>query len=52
MRTGFILEDLPEMTDVFISIGGGGLIAGMMVAIKSVKPQVQSFGAPTRGDSD
>jgi threonine dehydratase len=44
-----ILEDLPEMTDVFISIGGGGLIAGMMVAIKSVKPQVHIWGVETEG---
>ena len=44
-----ILEDLPEMTDVFISIGGGGLIAGMMLAIKSIKPQVRIWGVETEG---
>jgi threonine dehydratase len=44
-----LLEDLPEMTDVFISIGGGGLIAGMMLAIKSVKPQVRIWGVETEG---
>ena len=26
-----LLEDLPGMTDVFISIGGGGLISGIIV---------------------
>ncbi len=44
-----LLEDLPEMTDVFISIGGGGLIAGMMLAIKSIKPQVRIWGVETEG---
>ena len=44
-----LLDDLPEMTDVFISIGGGGLIAGMMLAIKSVKPQVRIWGVETEG---
>jgi threonine dehydratase len=44
-----LLEDLPEMSDVFISIGGGGLIAGMMLAIKSIKPQVRIWGVETEG---
>ena len=44
-----LLEDLPEMTDLFISIGGGGLIAGMMLAIKSIKPQVRIWGVETEG---
>jgi len=44
-----LLDDLPEMTDVFISIGGGGLIAGIMAAIKSLKPQVRIWGVETEG---
>ena len=44
-----LLEDLPEMTDVIISIGGGGLIAGIMVAIKALKPQVRIWGVETEG---
>ena len=44
-----LLEDLPEMTDIFISIGGGGLIAGMMLAIKSIKPEVRIWGVETEG---
>jgi threonine dehydratase len=44
-----LLEDLPEMTDVIISIGGGGLIAGMMLAIKALKPQVRIWGVETEG---
>ena len=44
-----ILEDLPSITDVFISIGGGGLIAGITVAIKSLKPDVSIWGVETEG---
>lgn len=44
-----LLEDLPEVTDVIISIGGGGLIAGIMVAIKAIKPSVRIWGVETEG---
>jgi threonine dehydratase len=44
-----LLEDLPELTDVIISIGGGGLIAGIMVAIKAIKPDVRIWGVETEG---
>lgn len=44
-----ILEDLPEVTDVFISIGGGGLFTGMAVAIEALKPEVRIWGVETEG---
>lgn len=44
-----MLEDLPELTDVFISIGGGGLLSGIIVAIKALKPQVRIYGVETEG---
>lgn len=44
-----ILEDLPQATDVFISIGGGGLIAGNIVALKALKPEVRIWGVETQG---
>jgi len=44
-----IFEDLPEITDLVISIGGGGLISGNTVAIKSLKPQVRVWGVETEG---
>jgi threonine dehydratase len=44
-----ILEDLPEVTDVFISIGGGGLFTGNAVAIAALKPQVRVWGVETEG---
>ena len=42
-----IFEDLPEITDLVISIGGGGLISGNTVAIKGLKPQVRVWGVET-----
>lgn len=44
-----ILEDVPQVTDVFVSIGGGGLIGGIAAAIKSLKPEVKIRGVETRG---
>lgn len=44
-----ILDDLPEVSDIFISIGGGGLIAGNLVAVKTLKPEVRMWGVETEG---
>jgi threonine dehydratase len=44
-----LAEDLPELTDVFISIGGGGLIAGITVAVKALKPEARIWGVETEG---
>ena len=39
-----ILEDLPEVDVVLVPVGGGGLIAGISTAVKSLKPDVQVIG--------
>lgn len=44
-----LLEDLPEATDVFISVGGGGLLAGMITALKGIKPEIRIWGVETEG---
>lgn len=44
-----ILNSLPQATDVLVSIGGGGLIAGMIVALKSLKPDLRVWGVETEG---
>ena len=44
-----LMEDLPELTDVVVSIGGGGLIAGITVAIKALKPEARIWGVETEG---
>ena len=44
-----ILEDLPEVTDVIASVGGGGFIGGVATAVKSVKPGARMWGVETEG---
>lgn len=44
-----ILDDVPEVTDVIVSIGGGGLAGGVALAIKSVRPRVRVWGVETEG---
>lgn len=44
-----ILEDLPETTDIFVSIGGGGLAGGVATAVKAIKPEVKIWGVETVG---
>lgn len=44
-----ILEDLPDATDVILSIGGGGLASGVSTALKGIKPGVRIWGVETVG---
>src|ERR1700685_261928 len=44
-----ILEDVPQVTDVVISIGGGGFAGGVATAVKSLKPAVRIWGVETEG---
>lgn len=42
-----ILKDLPEVTDIIIPVGGGGLIAGICAYIKEKKPNIKIIGVQT-----
>jgi len=44
-----IMEDLPQITDLIISIGGGGFGGGVTTAVKSIKPAVRIRGVETVG---
>jgi threonine dehydratase len=44
-----LLEDFPDATDVFISVGGGGLLGGMITALKGVKPEIRIWSVETEG---
>ena len=39
-----IMQDCPTLTDIIVSIGGGGLIAGIISAVKAAKPDVRIWG--------
>lgn len=36
-----ILEDLPDVDTIFVSVGGGGLISGIATYIKAIRPSVK-----------
>ena len=44
-----ILEDVPEVRTVVVPVGGGGLIAGIAMAIKSQRPDVRVIGVEPTG---
>ncbi len=44
-----ILEDLPDVDTVVVPIGGGGLAAGLALAIKAVQPRVRVVGVQAAG---
>ncbi|MEP7351796.1 MAG: pyridoxal-phosphate dependent enzyme, partial [Acidobacteriota bacterium] len=44
-----ILEDAPQMTDIVLAIGGGGMLTGVATAIKTLKPSVHIWGVETEG---
>lgn len=43
-----LLEDLPDVEVVVVPIGGGGLISGMAVALKKLKPTIKIIGVQTK----
>ena len=43
-----ILEDLPDVDEIYLPIGGGGLIAGTLVAIKEKNPNVKVIGVQSK----
>ncbi|MBT5295550.1 MAG: threonine ammonia-lyase [Octadecabacter sp.] len=40
-----MIEDCPNLDVIVVPIGGGGLIAGMAVAAKAMKPDIEIIGA-------
>jgi threonine dehydratase len=44
-----ILEDLPEVEQIVVPVGGGGLFAGIAAAVKAKKPGVSLIGVQSEG---
>ena len=44
-----ILEEMPDVEAIVVPIGGGGLIAGIAFAVKSLKPNVKVYGVQAAG---
>lgn len=44
-----ILEDLPDVELVIVAVGGGGLITGIALALRSARPDVRVIGVEPEG---
>ncbi|MCB5178471.1 threonine ammonia-lyase [Streptomyces antimicrobicus] len=44
-----ILEQCPEVSTILVGIGGGGLAAGIAVAVKALRPDVRIVGVQAAG---
>lgn len=44
-----IIEDLPDIQNVIVPIGGGGLISGVATAIKNLNPKIKVYGVQASG---
>ena len=40
-----LLEDVPDLDAIVVPVGGGGLLAGIAIAVKSMAPQIKVYGA-------
>jgi threonine dehydratase len=43
-----LLEDLPDVDRIYLPVGGGGLAAGVAIAVKSKKPDVKIIGVESK----
>ncbi|MFE9608716.1 threonine ammonia-lyase [Streptomyces sp. NPDC006012] len=46
-----ILEQCPEVGTIVVGIGGGGLAAGIAVAVKALRPEVRIIGVQAAGSA-
>jgi threonine dehydratase len=44
-----IVEDVPDLTHLFVSVGGGGLLVGTATAVLGAKPDVEIVAVETEG---
>ncbi len=46
-----ILEQCPEVRTIVVGVGGGGLAAGVALAVKSLRPEVRIVGVQAEGSA-
>lgn len=44
-----IIEDLENIDEIYIPVGGGGLISGIALVLKSLKPSIRIIGVESEG---
>lgn len=47
-----ILEALPQIQSVVVSVGGGGLLSGISLVLKKLKPSIKVYGVVWEGTPD
>ncbi|KAF5192798.1 L-threonine dehydratase biosynthetic ilva, partial [Thalictrum thalictroides] len=47
-----LLEQIPQIDTIIVPISGGGLISGVALAAKAIKPSIRIFAAEPRGAND
>ncbi len=47
-----LLEQVPDLDAIVVPVGGGGLLAGTLVAAKALKPEIQVIAVEPRGADD
>lgn len=44
-----LLDEAPDLSAVLVGVGGGGLLAGVALAVRSLRPDVKVIGVEPRG---
>ena len=44
-----LLEDVPDLDTIIVPVGGGGLISGIAIAAKTLKPDIKIIGVQAEG---
>lgn len=44
-----VLDQFPEVEEIIVPVGGGGLIAGIATAVKSINPEIRIIGVEAEG---
>jgi len=44
-----ILDQMPRLDAMIVPVGGGGLVSGILMAVKSLRPQVKIYGVQSAG---
>ena len=47
-----LLEDVPDLDAIVAPIGGGGLMSGICVAVRGLRPDIRLFAAEPEGADD
>jgi len=43
-----ILDELPDVDEIYLPIGGGGLAAGVLIAVKTLNPKIKVIGVQSK----